>query len=46
MRCPVGTITMDSYNFVAGEANGLIPADSVDGILRPDGYAAGLAVTK
>ena len=43
MRCPVGTITMESYNFVAGEADGLIPADSVDGILRP--YSSGVGVT-
>jgi formate dehydrogenase beta subunit len=46
MRCPVGTITMESYNFLAGEADGLIPADSVDGILRAHSPAAGAAVTK
>jgi Fe-S-cluster-containing hydrogenase component 2 len=41
MRCPVGTITMESYNLIAGEADGLIPADSVDGILRRHGPPAG-----
>jgi formate dehydrogenase (NADP+) beta subunit len=46
MRCPVGTITMESYNFVAGEADGLIPADSVDGILRPYGSGVGVAAAK
>jgi Fe-S-cluster-containing hydrogenase component 2 len=46
MRCPVGTITMESYNFVAGEADGLITADSVDGILRPYGSTAGMPVAK
>jgi len=41
MRCPVGTITMEAYNFIPGEANGLIPADSLDGITRSYGPAAG-----
>lgn len=40
MRCPVGTITMESYNFVAEEAHGLIPADAIGGILRP--YSSGM----
>jgi formate dehydrogenase (NADP+) beta subunit len=46
MRCPVGTITMEAYNFIAGEADGLIPADSVDGILRPHRATTGTAVAK
>jgi len=46
MRCPVGTITMESYNFVAGEADGIIPADSVDGILRPYGSGVGVTAAK
>jgi thioredoxin reductase/ferredoxin len=45
-RCPVGTITMESYNFVPGEADGLIPADSVDGIMRTHVPAAGITVPK
>jgi formate dehydrogenase (NADP+) beta subunit len=45
MRCPVGTITMESYNFVAGEDDGLIPADSVDGILR-SGISLGVEAAK
>jgi NADPH-dependent glutamate synthase beta subunit-like oxidoreductase/NAD-dependent dihydropyrimidine dehydrogenase PreA subunit len=45
-RCPVGTITMESYNFVPGEADGLIPADSVDGILRTHVPAAGITAPK
>ena len=43
-RCPVGTITMEAYNIVPGEADGLIPADSVDGILRTHVPAAGITI--
>jgi len=46
MRCPVGTIMMESYNFIPGEADGLIPADSVDGITRSYGPAVGAPGTK
>jgi len=46
MRCPVGTITMESYNFIPGEGDGLIPADSVDGITRSYGPAVGAPGTK
>jgi formate dehydrogenase (NADP+) beta subunit len=45
MRCPVGTITMESYSMVPGEADGIIPADAVDGILRAPA-PAGAAVSK
>ena len=30
MRCPVGTITMESYNFVPAEASGLISIATID----------------
>ncbi|HYA25446.1 MAG TPA: FAD-dependent oxidoreductase [Terriglobales bacterium] len=30
MRCPVGTITMESYNFVPAEATGLISITAID----------------
>jgi len=35
MRCPVGTITMESYNLVSVEPTGLISVESIDGPLRP-----------
>ena len=34
-RCPVGTITMESYNLVSAESTGLISVESIDGPLRP-----------
>jgi formate dehydrogenase (NADP+) beta subunit len=34
-RCPVGTITMESYNLVSAEPTGLISVESIDGPLRP-----------
>jgi ferredoxin len=30
MRCPVGTITMESYNFIPAEATGLISVANID----------------
>jgi formate dehydrogenase (NADP+) beta subunit len=35
MRCPVGTITMESYNLVSAEPTGLISVESIDGPFRP-----------
>jgi formate dehydrogenase beta subunit len=35
MRCPVGTITMESYNLASAERTGLISIESIDGPLRP-----------
>ena len=34
MRCPVGTITMESYNLVSAERTGLISIEAIDGPLR------------
>jgi formate dehydrogenase (NADP+) beta subunit len=34
-RCPVGTITMESYNLVSSEPTGLISVEAIDGPLRP-----------
>ena len=34
-RCPVGTITMESYNLASSEATGLISIEAIDGPLRP-----------
>jgi formate dehydrogenase beta subunit len=34
-RCPVGTITMESYNLVSAESTGLISVEAIDGPLRP-----------
>jgi NADPH-dependent glutamate synthase beta subunit-like oxidoreductase len=34
-RCPVGTITMESYNLVSAERTGLISIESIGGPLRP-----------
>jgi len=33
-RCPVGTITMESYNLVSAEPTGLISVEAIDGPLR------------
>jgi len=35
MRCPVGTITMESYNLVSAEPTKLISVEAIDGPLRP-----------
>jgi hypothetical protein len=35
MRCPVGTITMESYNLIPAEATGLISIEAMDAGLRP-----------
>jgi len=35
MRCPVGTITMESYNLISAEPTGLISVESIDGPFRP-----------
>lgn len=40
MRCPVGTITMESYNLVPEGTDGIIPADAIDAISRPKPAAA------
>ena len=37
MRCPVGTITMESYNLVSAEATGLISIAAIDASTRPKG---------
>ena len=34
-RCPVGTITMESYNLVPTESTGLISIESIDAPFRP-----------
>jgi NADPH-dependent glutamate synthase beta subunit-like oxidoreductase/NAD-dependent dihydropyrimidine dehydrogenase PreA subunit len=41
MRCPVGTITMESYNLVPAEATGLISVESIDAGARPKPVAVG-----
>ena len=40
-RCPVGTITMESYNLVPAEATGLISVEALDGPLRPKASVGG-----
>jgi NADPH-dependent glutamate synthase beta subunit-like oxidoreductase len=40
-RCPVGTITMESYNLVPAEATGLISVEALDGPLRPKASLGG-----
>jgi len=40
MRCPVGTITMESYNFVPAETTGLISIAAIDASARPKAEAA------
>ena len=35
MRCPVGTITMESYNLVPAEPTGLISIEAIDAGARP-----------
>jgi len=39
MRCPVGTITMESYNFVPAETTGLISIAAIDASARPKSEA-------
>jgi formate dehydrogenase beta subunit len=39
-RCPVGTITMESYNLIPAEPTGLISVEAIDGPLRPKAPAA------
>jgi len=34
-RCPVGTITMESYNLIPAEPTGLISIEAIDGPFRP-----------
>jgi NADPH-dependent glutamate synthase beta subunit-like oxidoreductase len=41
MRCPVGTITMESYNLVPAEATGLISVESIDAPFRATGAKKG-----
>ena len=40
-RCPVGTITMESYNLPSAEPTGLISIESIDGPFRTKAPAAG-----
>ena len=44
MRCPVGTITMESYNFIPAEETGLISVEAIDRGLRPKAPVAGASV--
>jgi formate dehydrogenase (NADP+) beta subunit len=46
MRCPVGTITMESYNLVPVEPTGLISIESIDVGLRPTPPSAPPPVTR
>ena len=34
MRCPVGTITMESYNLIPAEPTGLISIEAIDAPFR------------
>ena len=40
-RCPVGTITMESYNLAPAEPTGLISIEAIDGPFRTKAPAAG-----
>jgi len=42
-RCPVGTITMESYNLIPAEATGLISIESIDGPFRTKPPLAGVS---
>ena len=42
MRCPVGTITMESYNLLPAEPTGLISIEAIDAGARPKAPAAGV----
>ena len=39
-RCPVGTITMESYNLIPSESTGLISIENIDGAFRPKAPAS------
>jgi len=43
MRCPVGTITMESYKLVSAEPTGLISVEAIDAGVRPKAPTAGVA---
>jgi NADPH-dependent glutamate synthase beta subunit-like oxidoreductase len=43
MRCPVGTITMESYNLVPAEPTGIISVEAIDAGVRPKPVTAGVA---
>jgi len=40
-RCPVGTITMESYNLIPSEPTGLISIETLDGPFRPKAAPVG-----
>ena len=40
-RCPVDTITMESYNLISAEPTGLISVEAIDGPLRPKAPVVG-----
>jgi len=42
MRCPVGTITMESYNLIPAEPTGLISVETIDAGARPKALAGGV----
>jgi hypothetical protein len=39
MRCPVGTITMESYNLLPAEPTGLISIEAISASARPNAPA-------
>jgi Fe-S-cluster-containing hydrogenase component 2 len=41
LRCPVGTITMESYNLLPAEPTGLISVEAIDVGARPKTPASG-----
>jgi Fe-S-cluster-containing hydrogenase component 2 len=41
MRCPAGTITMESYNLFSADPTGLISVESIDRPLRTTSPLAG-----
>ncbi|MGB0031832.1 MAG: 4Fe-4S binding protein, partial [Candidatus Sulfotelmatobacter sp.] len=41
MRCPVGTITMESYNLLPAEPTGLISVEAIGAGLRTPAATAG-----
>jgi len=43
MRCPVGTITMESYNLLPAEPTGLISVEAIDAGVRQKAPAPGAA---
>jgi formate dehydrogenase (NADP+) beta subunit len=40
-RCPVGTITMESYNLIPAEPTGLVSIEALDGPFRAKSPTAG-----